>query len=92
MPTPHKLATERLSLTIDEFCVAHGISRGTYYNLRDIGKAPAEMRAMGRVLISRESAEAWRRAREADAANPPQPNPPRLSCRSRSRHARAETL
>jgi hypothetical protein len=69
MPKPHNAASERDAFTIDEFCVRHGISRGTYYNLKDIGKAPTEMRAMGRVLISREAAEAWRRAREAEAAD-----------------------
>lgn len=68
MPKPHKPASERDAFTIDEFCDRHGISRGTYYNLKDVNKAPTEMRAMGRVLISRESAEAWRRAREADSA------------------------
>ena len=62
-----KPTTERDCYTLDEFCRRHAISRGTFYNLKAIGKAPVEMRAMGRVLISRESAEAWRRAREAKA-------------------------
>ena len=62
-----KPTTERDCYTLDEFCRRHAISRGTFYNLKDAGKAPAMMRA-GRILITREAAEAWRRAREAEAA------------------------
>jgi hypothetical protein len=68
VPKPHTPASERDAYTVDEFCHRHMISRGSYYNMRAIGIAPTEMRAMGRVLISRESAEAWRRAREANTA------------------------
>jgi hypothetical protein len=50
--------------SIEEFCERHNISRGTYYNLRTVNKGPVEARVFNRVLISRESAEAWRRARE----------------------------
>ena len=68
MPQP-KPTTDRDCYTLDEFCRRHAISRGTFYNLKRSGQAPLEMRAMGRVLITRESAEAWRRAREAEAKN-----------------------
>lgn len=55
--------------SIKEFCEAHRISLAHYHNLRNAGKGPRVMRAGNRVLISRESAAAWRRACEADAAH-----------------------
>lgn len=64
-----KSTAERDAYTLDEFCRRHAISRGTFYNLKAVGKAPVEARAMGRVLITREAAEAWRRAREVESEN-----------------------
>jgi hypothetical protein len=49
------------SYSIQEFCRRNGISHGTYYNLRKVGKGPVEGHALGRVLISKESALEWRR-------------------------------
>jgi hypothetical protein len=46
--------------SIEEFCRRNSISRGTYYNMKDAGSGPKEKRAMGRVLITKESALAWR--------------------------------
>jgi hypothetical protein len=46
--------------TIREFCRAHRISIGFYYKLRAQGLTPAELRLGSRVLITTESAEAWR--------------------------------
>jgi hypothetical protein len=46
--------------TIEEFCRRHSISRGTYYNMKVAGTGPNETRAMKRVLISKEAAQAWR--------------------------------
>jgi hypothetical protein len=46
--------------SIEEFCRRHSICRSTYYNLRESGDGPRERRAMGRVLITRESAQEWR--------------------------------
>ncbi len=57
----------RDALSITEFCQAHGFSRASYYNL-PIELRPREMRIGGRVLISRESAEEWRRLMEAKTA------------------------
>jgi hypothetical protein len=59
--------------TIDEFCEAHRISRAFYYVLRKERKAPREMRAGARVLISQEAAADWRRDREAAAAEQVKP-------------------
>ena len=64
--------TERFAFTVAEFCAAHRISRAQYYQLRKLGEGPDEMLAKGKVLISVEAAERWRREREgAAAAKPP---------------------
>jgi predicted DNA-binding transcriptional regulator AlpA len=61
--------TTKDAYTIIEFCAAHGISRATFYALLRAGRGPRLMRvSANRVAISREAAEDWRRAREADAA------------------------
>ncbi len=46
--------------SIEEFCRRNSISRGTFYNMREAGSGPREKRAMGRVLITKESAQEWR--------------------------------
>jgi hypothetical protein len=53
------------SLSINEFCARHRISRGKYFSLRKAGLGPAEMR-LGHALvrISAEADLAWQRARQ----------------------------
>jgi hypothetical protein len=51
--------------TIKSFCVAHGISEGFYFKIRDLKLGPDEMRLGARVFITFESAARWRLAREA---------------------------
>jgi hypothetical protein len=46
--------------SIEEFCRRHSISRSTYYNMKIAGKGPHEGHALGRVLITKESALDWR--------------------------------
>jgi hypothetical protein len=46
--------------SIEGFCRRHSISRATYYNLKLAGKGPRESHALGRILITRESAVDWR--------------------------------
>ena len=58
----------RAAYSIPEFCEAFGISIRTYFNLREEGKGPREMRLGRRVLITVETALAWARAREAVTA------------------------
>jgi hypothetical protein len=58
----------RLAFTIEEFCVAHGISPETYFKLKRHGWQPREMKVGKRVLISFEAAADWRRRREAVTA------------------------
>jgi hypothetical protein len=56
---------ERLAFTIQEFCDAHGISRALYYELKKLNQAPVETRVLDKILITTESAAAWRRHRTA---------------------------
>lgn len=51
---------EKLSFSIEEFCVAHDISRATFYNLRKRDLAPRVMKVGKRTLISAESITEWR--------------------------------
>jgi hypothetical protein len=66
---PSELRMEKMesehSLSINEFCARHRISRGKYFSLRKAGLGPAEMR-LGHALvrISAEADLAWQRARE----------------------------
>ena len=49
-----------LSMSINVFCRAHGISRAMFYRLQDAGEAPDVFRVGRRVLISADSAARWR--------------------------------
>lgn len=55
----------REAFTIDEFCQAHGFSRGHYFNLQKMGQGPRVMKAGNRRLISKEAAAEWRAAHTA---------------------------
>ena len=50
--------------SVDEFCARHRISPQLFYKLKPQGLMPATFNVGTRVLISREAADAWRRARE----------------------------
>lgn len=47
------------SLTIQEFCAAHRISRGGFYLLQKHGDAPETFRIGRHVRISEEAAREW---------------------------------
>jgi hypothetical protein len=64
-PAPKKRAGDK-AYSIEEFCRRHSISRGTYYNLKKVDKAPHESPVLGRVLITKESAKEWRKMISAD--------------------------
>lgn len=49
------------SKTIDEFCEHERISRAKYYELRKIGKGPAELRIKGVIRITPQAHARWRR-------------------------------
>jgi len=59
--------TEKLALSIPDFCEAHSFSRSGYYNLPH-DQRPREMRVGKRVLITQEAAAEWRAAMEAQTA------------------------
>ena len=50
--------------SIDEFCARHRISQQLFYKLKPQGLMPVTFNVGSRVLISREAADSWRRARE----------------------------
>jgi hypothetical protein len=54
--------------SIEAFCLRHGISRGTYLNLRKSGKTPREAAVGLRRIITEEAEADWVREREAEAA------------------------
>ena len=54
--------------SIKSFCIAHGISEGFYFKLREQGHGPQELRLGTRVFITHESAQRWRAEREAATA------------------------
>ncbi len=51
---------EKKSFSIQHFCVIHGISRATFYNLVKKQLAPRLMKVGKRTLISAEAAAEWR--------------------------------
>jgi predicted DNA-binding transcriptional regulator AlpA len=55
---------EREAFTIPQFCDAHGFSRAHFFNIQSRGEGPRVMHVGSRVLISKEAAADWRRARE----------------------------
>lgn len=50
----------REAFSVLEFCEAHSISRGTFYNMLRDGTAPRLMKVGKRTLVSREAAAEWR--------------------------------
>jgi hypothetical protein len=55
--------SQRLALTIPEFCVTHGISEAFFYKLQRDGLGPRVMAVGRRRLISIEAAKEWREER-----------------------------
>ena len=66
-PMPRGPPPPRAAFTIPEFCEAHRISQAKYYEIKREGWGPAEMVVGRRRVIAVESAERWRREREAAA-------------------------
>jgi hypothetical protein len=54
------------AFSVATFCARHDISVAHFYRMRAEGRTPAEMRLGGRVLISKEAAQRWRRERERE--------------------------
>jgi hypothetical protein len=53
--------------SISAFCRRQGISRGSFYNLQKVGKAPRVMALGKRRTIAPEAERAWELDREAEA-------------------------
>jgi hypothetical protein len=60
--------SKRRDPSIAGFCRRHGISRGTYLNLRRRGKAPREVAAGTRRIITEQAEADWIAERESEAA------------------------
>ncbi len=60
--TPEELRPQAMS--IHTFCWRQSISAATYYKLKKLGRAPAEIRFGNVVRITPEAEAAWRTARE----------------------------
>jgi hypothetical protein len=63
-PTRLTAADDADAYSVDEFCARHRISPQLFYKLKPQGLMPITFKLGTRVLISREAAAAWRRARE----------------------------
>jgi hypothetical protein len=61
---PFNAADHGDAYSVEEFCARHRISPQLFYKLRPLGLMPVTFNVGTRVLISREAAAAWRRARE----------------------------
>jgi predicted DNA-binding transcriptional regulator AlpA len=64
---PDVVPVERAAYSIDEFCLAHGISRWTYYKMKKDRTGPREMRVGDRGFVSVEAAREWRERRTQPA-------------------------
>ena len=56
---------KRVGLSIDEFAFANGFSRAHYYKLKKRNKAPNELRALGKIIITDAAQAAWRKRNTA---------------------------
>lgn len=66
---PYDIAIESFDCdTVPLFCKKNRISVAFYYKLKLQKKTPREMHLGNKRLISKESAEQWRKDREAEAA------------------------
>lgn len=57
-------AIAKAAFSMDEFCIAHSLSRAMLYKMIKVGKGPRVMKVGTRSLISSESAAAWRKQME----------------------------
>ncbi len=64
---PSNWSDDADAYSVDEFCARHRISPQLFYKLKPQGLMPVTFNVGTRVLISREAAEDWRRARESVA-------------------------
>jgi predicted DNA-binding transcriptional regulator AlpA len=58
----------RTAFTLSDWAEMNGISRGHFYNLQKVGKAPRTFKLGAKRLVSAEANADWLREREAEAA------------------------
>jgi hypothetical protein len=68
-PRPFDPSWPGFAFSVEEFCRAHGISIGFFYELQKKGLAPKIMKLGIRTLISAEEAARWRAERTAASNN-----------------------
>ena len=81
--SPARSHVRRYAFKISEFCEAHRISRGKFYELKAKGLAPRITNVDGVQIITEEDAATWRRERSEESAfttaapapNPAEPSP-----------------
>ena len=54
----------KLTFSVEEFCVAHGMSRASFYQYLKQGDGPTIMKVGHRTFVSAEAAAEWRRRME----------------------------
>jgi hypothetical protein len=70
-PNRIRLADEESeAASIATFCRRHGFSIAKYYELKAEGRGPVESLVDGRIIITKENAEAWRRELPVREAKP----------------------
>ncbi|WP_277187639.1 hypothetical protein [Caballeronia sp. BR00000012568055] len=61
-----KTAKDAPPMTIDEFCKRYALSRSHYFELKQQGRTPAEIRVGRKALITATSAREWERRLETE--------------------------
>src|SRR5262249_43730835 len=64
----HKRRTPNAARTRLTFCENNAISESLYFELKRKGKGPREIELDGRIIITPEAEQDWRREREAETA------------------------
>jgi hypothetical protein len=82
MTDNQRAAETKAAFSIDEFCRRNSISRRTYYNLKEVGIGPREMKLCGAVRITVDAEADWHRARERAAGSVEAHAPQRIRRRS----------
>lgn len=58
--------TEKKSLSVEQFCELHDISRSFFYKLKKQGKAPKTLQIGARRIITPEAVKDWQAQMAAD--------------------------
>ncbi|CAG9258537.1 conserved hypothetical protein [Paraburkholderia unamae] len=64
-PAARKTPKDAPPMTIDEFCTRYALSRSRYFELKQEGRTPVELRMGRKALITAASAREWERRMHA---------------------------